>query len=115
MGELLRHLLLLFDRGRREAFLDQRNDDLRVLTEVVDVEDSDEWCKDTLKFRAWNWTKMDRLPFESLGNHGNESSFDDNPTSKLLCMAEVSFITALKPLVKSEAKWEETYRVESQR
>jgi hypothetical protein len=115
MGELLRHLLLLFDRGRREAFLDQRNDDLRVLTEVVDVEDSDEWCKDALKFRAWNWTKMDRLPFESLGNHGNESSFDDNPTSKLLCMAEVSFITALKPLVKSEAKWEETYRVESQR
>lgn len=115
MGELLRYLLLLFDRGRREAFLDQRNDDLRVLTEVVDVEDSDEWCKDALKFRAWNWTKMDRLPFESLGDHGNESSLDDNPSSKLLCMAEVSFITALKPLVKIEAKWEETYRVGSQR
>jgi hypothetical protein len=96
MGELLRYLLLLFDRERGEAFLDQRNDDLRVLTEVVDVEDSDEWCKDALKIRAWNWAKMDHLPFQSLRNHGNESSFDDNPTSKLLCMTEVFLVAALK-------------------
>jgi hypothetical protein len=96
MGELLRYLLLLFDGGGGEAFLDQRNDDLRVLTEVVDVEDSDEWCKDALKIRAWNWAKMDHLPFQSLGNHGNESSFDDNPTSKLLCMTEVFLVAALK-------------------
>jgi len=53
-------------------------------------------CKDALKIRAWNWAKMDHLPFQSLGNHGNESSFDDHPTSKLLCMTEVFLVAALK-------------------
>jgi hypothetical protein len=61
---------------------------------VLEVKDSDKWCKDALEISACKLGRVSGLPLERLGDHGNESSFDHDPTSKLLCIGKIAFITA---------------------